>query len=83
MEITSFNQEDGESLYEAWERFKDLLRKCPHHEFFDWFIVQIFYNSLFFSTKTTIDATTGEVLIDKSPQESQNWIEEMAANNYQ
>jgi len=24
IEITSFIQRDGESLYEAWERFKDL-----------------------------------------------------------
>ncbi|XP_038973113.1 uncharacterized protein LOC120105094 [Phoenix dactylifera] len=30
-DITSFAQFDGESLYEAWERFKDLQRKCPHH----------------------------------------------------
>ena len=31
-DITSFMQHDSESLYESWERFKDLLRKCPHHE---------------------------------------------------
>lgn len=30
-DITSFVQFDGESLYEAWERFKDLQRRCPHH----------------------------------------------------
>ena len=30
-EITSFFQRDGESVYEAWERFKDLQRQCPHH----------------------------------------------------
>ena len=30
-EITSFSQHDGEVLYDAWERFKDLLRRCPHH----------------------------------------------------
>ncbi|KAL5565345.1 hypothetical protein UlMin_028509 [Ulmus minor] len=30
-DITNFFQHDQESLYEAWERFKDLLRKCPHH----------------------------------------------------
>ncbi|KAI3704170.1 hypothetical protein L1987_74385 [Smallanthus sonchifolius] len=30
-DITTFTQDDGESLYEAWERFKDMLRKCPHH----------------------------------------------------
>ncbi|KAL5574885.1 hypothetical protein UlMin_016584 [Ulmus minor] len=30
-EITYFTQYDQESLYEAWERFKEMLRKCPHH----------------------------------------------------
>ncbi|KAL0417452.1 UNVERIFIED_CONTAM: Retrovirus-related Pol polyprotein from transposon.6 [Sesamum radiatum] len=27
---------DRESLYEAWERFKSMLRKCPHHELPVW-----------------------------------------------
>ena len=30
-EITTFQQLDDESLYKAWEQFKELLRKCPHH----------------------------------------------------
>ena len=30
-EITSFHQLKDESLYEASERFKKLLRRCPHH----------------------------------------------------
>ena len=30
-EITYFYQLEDESLYEAWERFKELLRRCPHH----------------------------------------------------
>ena len=30
-EITHFAQWDQESLYEAWERYKDMLKKCPHH----------------------------------------------------
>lgn len=30
-EITSFRQGDEESLFEAWERFKELLRQCPQH----------------------------------------------------
>ena len=45
-EITSFFQRDGESLYEAWERFKDLQRQCPHHGVPDWLLVQTFYNGL-------------------------------------
>ena len=31
MDITTFSQLDGESLYEAWEKFIDLFRKYPHH----------------------------------------------------
>ena len=30
-EITSFVQLETESFYDAWERFKELLRKCPYH----------------------------------------------------
>ncbi|GKG33053.1 reverse transcriptase domain-containing protein, partial [Tanacetum coccineum] len=30
-EINSFQQEPDESLYQAWEEFKELLMKCPQH----------------------------------------------------
>nr|GEY77216.1 hypothetical protein [Tanacetum cinerariifolium] len=30
-EITNFQQHFDESFSEAWDRFKDLLRACPHH----------------------------------------------------
>nr|GEU65992.1 reverse transcriptase domain-containing protein [Tanacetum cinerariifolium] len=30
-EITNFLQNPNETFNEAWERFKDLLRQCPHH----------------------------------------------------
>jgi len=29
-QITSFTQREDETLYEAWEWFKELLRLCPH-----------------------------------------------------
>ncbi|VVA24102.1 PREDICTED: LOW QUALITY PROTEIN [Prunus dulcis] len=31
-EIMTFTQFDKEQMYEAWERYKELLRKCPYHE---------------------------------------------------
>lgn len=31
LRMYQFTQYDGESLYETWERFKGLLRKCPQH----------------------------------------------------
>ena len=45
-EITSFAQRDNESLYEAWELFKDLQCQCPHHGVPDWLLIQTFYNGL-------------------------------------
>ncbi|GJU01922.1 putative reverse transcriptase domain-containing protein [Tanacetum coccineum] len=30
-EISNFQQEPDETLYQAWERFKELLMKCPQH----------------------------------------------------
>ena len=37
--INSFTQRSDESLYEAWERFKDLQRQCPHHGVPNWLLI--------------------------------------------
>ncbi|XP_073158941.1 uncharacterized protein [Henckelia pumila] len=29
-DITTFSQGEQEKLYEAWERYKDILKRCPH-----------------------------------------------------
>lgn len=54
-DITTFNQFKMESLYEAWERYKDLLRKYPHHGLPVWLQVQTFYNGSGSNTRTMID----------------------------
>ncbi|GKA10355.1 zinc finger, CCHC-type containing protein [Tanacetum coccineum] len=35
-DILMFQQHHGESLSEAWTRFKDLLQKVPHHGIDRW-----------------------------------------------
>ena len=82
-DITTFVQFDIESLYEAWERYKDLLRKCPHHGLPAWIQVQTFYNGLQPTTRTMIDAAAGGTLMKKSLEEAYELVEEMATNNYQ
>jgi len=81
-EITSFIQRDGESLYEAWKRFKDLQRQCSHHGVPDWLLVQTFYNRLEQSVKISVDAVAGGALIGKSIEAARVLLEEMASNNY-
>ena len=74
---------DFEPLYEAWERFKDLIRRCPQHSYQDWFQIQLFYNGLNGQTRTIVDAAAGGTLLSKTADEAQQLLEEMARNNFQ
>nr|GFC85834.1 hypothetical protein [Tanacetum cinerariifolium] len=45
-EITRFQQRFEELFYEEWDRFNELLRACPHHEFSELHQLDTFYNAL-------------------------------------
>ncbi|XP_050233798.1 uncharacterized protein LOC126682206 [Mercurialis annua] len=83
MAITTFAQQDLESLYEAWERFNEYLRKCPHHGVPDWLVVETFFNGLNGATRMMLDAASGGSFRAKEPKECNALIETMAANNYE
>ncbi|XP_062075573.1 uncharacterized protein LOC133779655 [Humulus lupulus] len=74
-EINNFSQLDNESLYEAWERFKELIRKCPHHGIEKWMLVHNFYNGLCGTTRTLIDAAAGEMAMN-----NQQWPSERSSS---
>ncbi|KAG8488609.1 hypothetical protein CXB51_016603 [Gossypium anomalum] len=74
---------DLETLYDAWERFKELLRRCPHHGLPLWLQVQTFYNGVNPSTRQMIDAAAGGTINNKTLEEAFEFIEEMSLNNYQ
>ncbi|XP_073307104.1 uncharacterized protein [Primulina huaijiensis] len=81
-DITTFSQFEQESLYEAWERFKDLLRRCPHDELPLGLVVQTFYYGLLTPNRTMIDAAACGNLSRKTAKEGYELLEEMAASNY-
>ncbi|XP_073061953.1 uncharacterized protein [Primulina eburnea] len=83
IEISTFRQTDFEQLYEAWERYKELLRKCPNHGFEDWVKIELFYNGLNGQTRTTVDAATGGTIFAKSPAQAYDLLEQMTINSYQ
>ncbi|XP_073133495.1 uncharacterized protein [Henckelia pumila] len=82
-DITMFAQGEQESLYEAWERYKDMLRRCPHHQLPDWLVVQNFYYGLLPANRTMLDAAAGGNLLRKSPEDGYELFEEMASSSYQ
>ena len=82
-QITRFTQKDGESLYDAWERFKEMLRLCLHHGLEKWLIFHTFYNGLSYTAKMTVDAAAGGALMNKNYTATYVLIEDMAQNHYQ
>ena len=65
-EINTFRKMEGENLAEAWERFHELLRRCPLHRLTRWMQVHTFYNGLRDVTRIVIDASTGGGLMKKT-----------------
>ncbi|GKD02680.1 zinc finger, CCHC-type containing protein [Tanacetum coccineum] len=77
-DILMFQQHHGESLSEAWTRFKDLLQKVPHHGIDLWLQVQIFYDHVNPVTRQTIDQSAGGKLRDLNAKESWALLEDLA-----
>nr|GEV16899.1 reverse transcriptase domain-containing protein [Tanacetum cinerariifolium] len=69
-EIINFLQKPNETFNEAWERFKDLLRKCPHHGFSELHQLDTFYNVLNPNDQDDLDSAAGGNFLEKIPQES-------------
>nr|GEW67010.1 hypothetical protein [Tanacetum cinerariifolium] len=55
-EINNFQQEPNETIYQAWERFKELLMKFPQNYLTEMQEVILFYNGLDVSARQIIDS---------------------------
>ncbi|GKE15193.1 reverse transcriptase domain-containing protein [Tanacetum coccineum] len=74
-EITRFQQRFDESFYEAWDRFNDLLRACPHHGFSELHQLDTFYNALNANDQDSLNSVAGGNFLDKMPRECLRIIE--------
>ncbi|GKD18706.1 hypothetical protein Tco_1207864, partial [Tanacetum coccineum] len=81
-EINNFQQEPDETLYQAWERSKELLMKCHQHYLTEMQEVILFYNGLEVPTQQILDskgaipsktAADAKVDIKEMAEYSQKW----------
>ncbi|CAM8993471.1 unnamed protein product [Rhodiola kirilowii] len=79
--IISFRSFDGETLYDAWERYKELTRMCPHHNLEQWQIIDTFYQGIDQGMRTLINQAAGGGL-NQVPLEDTYEIIERAAQDY-
>ncbi|GJX05108.1 reverse transcriptase domain-containing protein [Tanacetum coccineum] len=74
-EITTFYQKPNETFNEAWERFKGLLRQCPHHGFSKLHQLDTFYNSLNTNDQMLRIPSAGQFFLDKMSRDGLAIIE--------
>ncbi|GJV97040.1 reverse transcriptase domain-containing protein [Tanacetum coccineum] len=74
-EITRFQQRFDETFYEAWDRFNDLLRACPHHGFLELHQLDTFYNALNSNDQDSLNSAAGGNFLDKMPRDCLRIIE--------
>nr|GEV38828.1 reverse transcriptase domain-containing protein [Tanacetum cinerariifolium] len=65
-EISNFQQRFDESFHEAWDRYKDLLRACPHHGLTELHQLDTFYNALNPADQDSLNAAAGGNLLERT-----------------
>ncbi|GKC95090.1 reverse transcriptase domain-containing protein [Tanacetum coccineum] len=81
-EISRFTQKFDETFSEAWERFKEMLRACPHHGFTELTQIDTFYNGLNENDQDSLNVAAGGNLLSKTTREALNIIENKSKVRY-
>ncbi|XP_057418051.1 uncharacterized protein LOC130712234 [Lotus japonicus] len=82
-EIYAFKQSKYENLFEAWERFQELLRKCPGHNISAGEQVDKFYSSLREYARGMLDAAANSAFDSLSAHRALEIIDNLATRSSQ
>ena len=77
-QISTFTQKDNETLYQVWERFKDLLNQCPHHGYESWRLVSYFYEGLTIRERQFVEMMCNGEFLQKDPEEAFEYLNDLA-----
>nr|GEW95735.1 DNA-directed DNA polymerase [Tanacetum cinerariifolium] len=80
-EITNFRQRPDELLFEAWERYKLLIDRCPNHNMLPVTQIDTFYNGLTLRHRDTINAAVEGTFMKRRPEKCYDLIENMTAHH--
>nr|GEV21426.1 retrovirus-related Pol polyprotein from transposon 17.6 [Tanacetum cinerariifolium] len=80
--ISHFTQRFEETFGEACERFKEMLRACPHHGFTKLAQIDTFYSGLNDNDQDSLNAATGGNLLSKTTREALQIIKNKSKVRY-
>ncbi|CAM8969629.1 unnamed protein product [Rhodiola kirilowii] len=78
----NFEQMDGETLYEAWERYKEYQRLCPHYNLDNLLLFHTFYHGVDGPSRLALDTAAGGAIMDLEPHERYAVIEKITKNYF-
>nr|GEX03829.1 reverse transcriptase domain-containing protein [Tanacetum cinerariifolium] len=81
-EISHFTQRFEETFREAWERFKEILRACPHHRFTELAQIDTFYNGLNDNDQDSLNVAAGGNILSKTTGEALQIIKNKSKVRY-
>ena len=81
-DIIIFKKGEDESLYNAWERYKKLLNRCPMHGIDQITQMDIFYHAMNYTSKGIIDAACCGAFKRKYAEEENKLIEDLEKRKY-
>nr|GEV58275.1 reverse transcriptase domain-containing protein [Tanacetum cinerariifolium] len=81
-EISRFTQRFKETFRETYERFKEMLRACPHHGFTELVQIDTFYNGLNDNDQDSLNAAAGGNLLSKTTREALQIIKNKSKVRY-
>ena len=82
-EIVNFRQFGGESFAKYFERFKELLVKCPHHNFEKWTLCQILYDGLENNSRTMLESMCQGNFLAQDHNAAWQFLENLAKKSAQ
>ncbi|KAI3743725.1 hypothetical protein L1987_56790 [Smallanthus sonchifolius] len=79
--IRNFKQKGGELFHESFTRFKDMLRKCPHHGINMWELLVAFYDGMSSEDIRDINSQSNGTFLYNHVQVDWDLLERMCANS--
>ncbi|KAK9714395.1 hypothetical protein RND81_06G091200 [Saponaria officinalis] len=80
-QISNVEQDDGENLYDYWERFKKLCASCPYHGYSDHDLIMYFCGGLSVEDGRMVHSASGGGIVNKTPTEANELISELAESS--
>ena len=79
-QISQFAPHQHETIYQCWERYKELLNSCPHHAMEPWRVVSIFYSSFTPQLKRFVETICNGQFDEKTAEEALEFFDFLADN---